>query len=107
MQQANCPPRRFRFAIFEADLRTGELTKRGKLLRLQELPFRLLVALLEKPGELVTREELRGRLWPQTFVDFDHGLNKAVSKISRSIGGFCRESPLHRDRRSPRLPISR
>jgi len=86
MQQANCPPRRFRFAIFEADLRTGELTKRGKRLRLQELPFRLLVALLEKPGELVTREELRGRLWPQTFVDFDHGLNKAVSKIREALG---------------------
>jgi TolB-like protein/DNA-binding winged helix-turn-helix (wHTH) protein/Flp pilus assembly protein TadD len=86
MQQANCPPRRMRFGVFEADLRTGELTKQGKRLRLQELPFRLLVLLLEKPGELVTREELRGRLWPRTFVDFDHGLNKAISKIREALG---------------------
>jgi TolB-like protein/DNA-binding winged helix-turn-helix (wHTH) protein/Tfp pilus assembly protein PilF len=86
MQQANCPPRRMRFAVFEADLRAGELTKQGKRLRLQELPFRLLVLLLEKPGELVTREELRGRLWPRTFVDFDHGLNKAISKIREALG---------------------
>jgi TolB-like protein/DNA-binding winged helix-turn-helix (wHTH) protein/Flp pilus assembly protein TadD len=75
-----------RFAVFEADLRTCELTKQGKRLRLQELPFRLLVLLLEKPGELVTREELRGRLWPRTFVDFDHGLNKAISKIREALG---------------------
>jgi DNA-binding winged helix-turn-helix (wHTH) protein len=75
-----------RFAVFEADLRTGELTKQGKRLRLQELPFRLLVMLLEKPGELVTREELRARLWPRTFVDFDHGLNKAISKVREALG---------------------
>jgi TolB-like protein/DNA-binding winged helix-turn-helix (wHTH) protein/Tfp pilus assembly protein PilF len=86
MQQANCPPRLLRFAVFEADLQTGELTKQGKRLRLQGLPFRLLVLLLERPGELVTREELRGSLWPQTFVDFDHGLNKAISKIRDALG---------------------
>ena len=72
--------------MFEADLRTGELTKHGKRLSLQEQPFRLLALLLEKPGELVTREELRGRLWPQTIVDFDHGLNKAISKIREALG---------------------
>ena len=49
-------------------------------------PFDLLAMLLEKPGELVTREELRGRLWPQTIVDFDHGLNKAISKIREALG---------------------
>jgi DNA-binding winged helix-turn-helix (wHTH) protein len=64
----------------------GEPTKRGKQVRLQEQPFRLLAVLLEKPGELVTREELRGRLWPQTIVDFDHGLNKAISKIRDALG---------------------
>jgi TolB-like protein len=53
---------------------------------LQEQPFRLLAMLLEKPGELVTREELRARLWPQTIVDFDHGLNKAISKIRDALG---------------------
>jgi TolB-like protein/DNA-binding winged helix-turn-helix (wHTH) protein/Flp pilus assembly protein TadD len=86
VQQANDPSRRLRFGTFEADLRTGELTKQGKRRRLQEQPFRLLAMLLEKPGDLVTREELRARLWPQTTVDFDHGLNKAISKIRDSLG---------------------
>ena len=84
--QANDLPRRLRFGVFEADLRTGELTKHGKRLRLQEQPFQLLAMLLEKPGELVTREELQGKLWPQTTVDFDHGLNKAISKIREALG---------------------
>jgi DNA-binding winged helix-turn-helix (wHTH) protein len=84
--QANNKPRWFRFAVFEADIRTGELTKNGRRIRLQELPFRLLAALLEKSGEVVTREELRERLWPKTTVDFDHGLNKAVSKIREALG---------------------
>jgi TolB-like protein/DNA-binding winged helix-turn-helix (wHTH) protein/Tfp pilus assembly protein PilF len=83
MRSANSP---LRFAVFELDLQTGELTKRGRRVRLQELPFRLLAMLLEKPGQLVTREELRARLWPQTFVDFDHGLNKAMSKIRVALG---------------------
>ena len=75
-----------RFGAFEAHIQTGELTKQGKTIRLQEQPFQLLVMLLEKPGELVTREELRSRLWPQTIVDFDHGLNKAISKIREALG---------------------
>jgi TolB-like protein/DNA-binding winged helix-turn-helix (wHTH) protein/Flp pilus assembly protein TadD len=78
--------RRLRFGGFEADLRTGQLSKRGKRLTLQEQPFRLLLILLEKPGELVTREELHRQLWPQTTIDFDHGLNKAVSKIREALG---------------------
>src|SRR5450755_1687375 len=86
MQQSNYPPRRLRFGIFEADLRTGELTKNGRRLGLQDQPFRLLAMLLERPGELVSREELRGGLWPQTIVDFDHGLNKAISKIREALG---------------------
>jgi TolB-like protein/DNA-binding winged helix-turn-helix (wHTH) protein/Tfp pilus assembly protein PilF len=75
-----------RFGVFEADVHTGELTKHGKRIKLQEQPFQLLVMLLEKPGEVVTREELRNRLWPQTIVDFDHGLNKAISKIREVLG---------------------
>jgi DNA-binding winged helix-turn-helix (wHTH) protein len=78
--------RHLKFGVFEADLRAGELTKHGKRLSLQEQPFRLLTLLLEKPGELVTREELQGQLWPQTTVDFDHGLNKAISKIREALG---------------------
>jgi TolB-like protein/DNA-binding winged helix-turn-helix (wHTH) protein/Tfp pilus assembly protein PilF len=84
--QAKDPARRLRFGVFEADVRTGELTKRGKRLRLQEQPFQLLVMLLEKPGELVTREDLSSRLWPDTIVDFDHGLNKAIGKIREALG---------------------
>jgi TolB-like protein/DNA-binding winged helix-turn-helix (wHTH) protein/Tfp pilus assembly protein PilF len=86
MKQAVQPFRRFRFGVFDADLRTGELTKLGKRVRLQEQPFQLLAMLLEKPGELVIREELRERLWPKTIVDFDHGLNKAISKIRDALG---------------------
>jgi TolB-like protein/DNA-binding winged helix-turn-helix (wHTH) protein/Tfp pilus assembly protein PilF len=86
MQQVNHPAVRLKFGVFEADLGARELTKLGKLLPLQEQPFLLLVILLEKPGALVTREELRARLWPQTVVDFDHGLNKAISKIRDALG---------------------
>ena len=84
--QANDPPTRLGFGVFEVDLRAGQLTKRGRRLRLQEQPFQVLAMLLEKPGELVTREELRSRLWPSTIVDFDHGLNKAISKIREALG---------------------
>jgi TolB-like protein/DNA-binding winged helix-turn-helix (wHTH) protein/Flp pilus assembly protein TadD len=86
MQQSSFRSGPLRFGAFEADRHTGELTKRGKRVRLQEQPFRLLAILLEKPGELVTREELRDRLWPRTTVDFDHGLNKAISKIRDALG---------------------
>jgi TolB-like protein/DNA-binding winged helix-turn-helix (wHTH) protein/Flp pilus assembly protein TadD len=86
MQLANHPPRRLRFGIFEADPQLGELTKHGKRLPLQEQPFQLLAMLLERPGELVSRDELRAKIWPQTIVDFDHGLNKAISKIRDALG---------------------
>jgi TolB-like protein/DNA-binding winged helix-turn-helix (wHTH) protein len=92
MDQANHQAARLRFGVFEADLGARELTKLGKLLPLQEQPFQLLAMLLEKPGALVTREELRARLWPQTVVDFDHGLNKAISKI-RDVLGDSAENP--------------
>jgi DNA-binding winged helix-turn-helix (wHTH) protein len=83
---------RLRFGVFEVDLRTGELTKRGSRLRLQEQPFRVLAMLLEQPGRLMTRAELQSRLWPQSVVDFDHGLNKTISKI-REVSGDSVESP--------------
>jgi len=84
---------RHRFGVFELDLRTGELRKHGLRVRLQEQPFQLLALLLEHPGEVVTRDELQKRLWPaDTFVDFDHGLNKAISKIREALGDSA-ESP--------------
>ena len=78
---------RLRFGVFEVDLRAGELRKHGVRLRLQEQPFQVLAMLLERPGETVTREELRNRLWTaETFVDFDHGVNKAVNRIRVALG---------------------
>ncbi len=71
-----------RFGVFEADLKACELRKHGFRLKLAEQPFQLLAMLLERPGEVVTREELRTRLWADdTFVDFDHGLNNAVMRV--------------------------
>jgi DNA-binding winged helix-turn-helix (wHTH) protein/TolB-like protein len=79
-------PQLVRFADFEVDLRAGQLRKQGRKVRLQEQPFRLLTVLLESVGEVVTREELRGRLWPaDTFVDFDHRLAAAVSKLRDAL----------------------
>ncbi len=86
MAQATQAFKRLKFGVFEADFRTGELTKHGRRVRLQEQPFQLLAMLLDQPGELVTREELHRKLWPQTIVDFDHGLNKAISKIREALG---------------------
>jgi TolB-like protein/DNA-binding winged helix-turn-helix (wHTH) protein/Flp pilus assembly protein TadD len=86
MQQPNDSSGRLRFGVFEVDLRAGELAKRGVRIRLQEQPFRVLAMLLGKPGELVTREELREKIWGQTVVDFDHGLNKAINKIREALG---------------------
>jgi DNA-binding winged helix-turn-helix (wHTH) protein/Tol biopolymer transport system component len=75
------------FGIFEADLDTGELRRNGAKIRLQEQPFQLLRLLLRKPGDVVTREELRANLWPaDTFVDFDHGLNAAVKRLRDALG---------------------
>ena len=86
MQQTEIPPLNRKFGVFEADFRTGELTRLGKRVKLQEQPFQLLAMLLERPGVLVTREELHLKLWPETTVDFDHGLNKAISKVREALG---------------------
>src|SRR5207248_1898329 len=78
---------RLRFGVFELDPRAGELRKHGLRVRLQEQPFQVLAMLLEHPGEVLTREELQKKLWPaDTFVDFDHGLNKAINKIREALG---------------------
>src|SRR5215469_1671921 len=76
-----------RFGIFEVDLRAGELRKQGKRVKLQEQPFHVLTVLLERPGEVVTREELRNQNWPpDTFVDFDNSLNTAINKLREALG---------------------
>lgn len=76
----------FRFGVFEADERTGELRKQGRRLPLQGQPLQVLLLLLESPGELVTRTDIQRRLWPDgTFVDFDHGLNTAINKIREAL----------------------
>jgi DNA-binding winged helix-turn-helix (wHTH) protein len=78
---------RVRFGLFQLDLHCGELSKGELKLKLQGQPIELLSALLERPGELVTREELRQRLWPSdTFVDFEHSLNTAVRKLRQALG---------------------
>jgi TolB-like protein/DNA-binding winged helix-turn-helix (wHTH) protein len=78
---------RVRFGVFEADLQTGELRKHGSKIRLQEQPFQVLTLLLERRGDTVTRDDIRSRLWTaDTFVDFDHGLNKAINKIREALG---------------------
>src|SRR5579864_7406104 len=80
-------PRVIRFGIFEADLSAGELRKGGSRIRLQEQPFQILAMLLERPGQIITREELRSRLWPgDTFVDFEHGVNSAVARLRDALG---------------------
>src|SRR5438270_7127505 len=75
-----------RFDVFELDVRAGELRKRGTKIRLQEQPFLVLQALLENPGQVVTREELQKKIWPaDTFVDFDHGLHAAVNRLRAAL----------------------
>lgn len=86
-------PRSVRFHPFELDTVTGELTKHGTRLRLQEQPFRILLALLEASGDIVTRDHLVSRLWPDgTYVDFERGLNAAVNRL-RQVLGDAAESP--------------
>src|SRR5271165_4143896 len=76
-----------RFGVFELDLNAGELRKGGVKLRLQGQPYQVLTMLLERAGDVVTREELRQKLWPSdTFVDFDHSLNTAINKVREALG---------------------
>jgi DNA-binding winged helix-turn-helix (wHTH) protein len=76
-----------RFEAFEVDLRAQELYKAGRKIKLQVQPFQVLAMLLERPGEVVTRDEMQKRLWPaDTFVDFDHSLNTAIKKLRQALG---------------------
>jgi Tol biopolymer transport system component/DNA-binding winged helix-turn-helix (wHTH) protein len=90
----NSSSRIIRFSTFEVNLQTGELRRRGQRVRLQEQPFQVLAALLERPGEVVSREELRSKLWPaDTFVDFDHSLNAAIRRLRDALGESA-ETPI-------------
>jgi DNA-binding winged helix-turn-helix (wHTH) protein len=76
-----------RFEVFEVDLRAQELYKAGRKIKLQVQPFQVLAMLLERPGEVVTRDEMQKRLWPaDTFVDFDHSVNTAIKKLRQALG---------------------
>src|SRR2546421_5985250 len=76
-----------RFGVFEVDLRAGELRKQGVRIKLQEQPFHVLTLLLQRPGEVITREELRSELWQsETFVDFDNSLNTSINKLREALG---------------------
>jgi DNA-binding winged helix-turn-helix (wHTH) protein len=77
---------RLRFDAYHVDLRTGELRKHGRKVRLAGRPFQILALLLEQPGQLLTRKELQARLWPaDTFVDFEHGVNAAIQTLRRAL----------------------
>ena len=79
--------RLLRFSVFEVDLDSGELFKQGRKVKLQGQPFDLLLALTERPGAVITREELKQKVWPSdTVVDFDHGLNRAINKVRQALG---------------------
>ena len=90
-------PRLFRFGVFEVDAQSGDVRKRGVRVRLQPQVLRVLEVLLTHRGQVVTRDEFRERLWPSdTFVDFDHGLNKAVNRLREVLAPY----------RSGRCPVS-
>jgi cholera toxin transcriptional activator len=81
------PARRYRFGVFEADASTGELRRQGIRIKLNAQPFQVLIMLLERPGELLTREEIARELWPDgVFVDAEHGVNSAVNRIREALG---------------------
>jgi len=81
------PSRRYRFGIFEADAATGELRRKGIRIKLNAQPFQVLIMFLERPGELLTREEISRELWPDgTFVDYEHGVNSAVNRLREALG---------------------
>ncbi|HUH62510.1 MAG TPA: winged helix-turn-helix domain-containing protein [Terracidiphilus sp.] len=81
------PPRRYRFGIFEAEAATGELRRQGMRVKLHAQPFQVLLMLLERPGELLTREQIARSLWPDgVFVDTEHGVNSAVNRIREALG---------------------
>jgi DNA-binding winged helix-turn-helix (wHTH) protein len=81
------PVTRYRFGVFEADSTTGELRRKGIRIKLHAQPFQILLMLLEKPGEMLTREDICRRLWPDgTFVDYEHGMNSAMNRLREALG---------------------
>src|SRR5271156_1375014 len=81
------PARRYRFGVFEVDSTTGELRRKGVRVKLHSQPFQVLFMLLERPGEMLTREEISRELWPDgTFVDYEHGVNSAVNRLREALG---------------------
>ena len=87
MEGSRSPHALVRFGAFELDKQAGELRKDGTLVRLQEQPLQILQALLERPGAIITREELQHKIWPSdTFVDFGHGINNAINRLREALG---------------------
>src|SRR5580698_5230305 len=79
--------RRYRFGVFDADTATGELRRQGVRIKLNAQPFQVLCMLMDRPGELLTREEISRELWPEgTFVDYEHGVNSAMNRIREALG---------------------
>src|SRR6516164_2020733 len=101
-------PERLRFGNFEVDLDSGELRKNGLRVKLPNQAFEVLTALLERAGEVVTREQLQQKLWPaDTLVDFDHGLNKTINRIREALCDSASDTPIPRDVAPARVPFHR
>jgi DNA-binding winged helix-turn-helix (wHTH) protein len=97
-----------RFGLFEADLEQRVLTKGGLRIKLQDQPFQVLALLVDRPGEIVTRDEIRQKLWSaDTYVEFDDGLNTAIKKLRFSARRCCGQSKVHRNCAPPWVPFSR
>src|ERR1044071_4160283 len=93
MQSDAAPLGVYRFGLFEVDGRLGELRKQGRLVKLRGRPFDILLLLLGRRGDLISRDELRQQLWPaDTFVDFDHGLNSAMNRLRDALGDSAENS---------------
>src|SRR5262249_3909641 len=93
MQPDAAPEGLYRFGLFEVDGRLGELRKQGRVVKLRGRPFDILLLLLSRRGDLISRDALRQQLWPaDTFVDFDHGLNSAMNRLREALGDSA-ESP--------------
>jgi DNA-binding winged helix-turn-helix (wHTH) protein len=81
------PARRYRFGVFEVDSTTGELRRKGVRIKLHQQPCQVLLMLLDRPGEILTRQEISRELWPDgTFVDYEHGVNSALNRLRDALG---------------------
>ena len=108
MEAPTAAARVLRFGIFELDVQSGELRRHGLKVRLPDQAFQILRLLLARPGDVVTREELRQQLWTSdTFVDFDLGLNSAVRKLREALDDSAEQPAIHRDTAAAGLPVHR